>query len=798
MLVIALSSLVAGWLLLQGSLPIYEGKQPVPGLLDSVTIERDALGSVTLHAENRLDLAHGLGFIHAQERFFEMDLLRRKAAGELAELFGAAALPADRKIRPHRMRARAQTMLQELPDNQQRLLDAYRDGVNAGLASLQVRPFGYLLTRVSPQIWRSEDSLLVIIAMYITLQEVSIERELGLSTMHARLPASIYQFLAAKGGEWDAPLNGNKSEWPPYPAMTEIDLRVLDQHSLQNFDFQETPSVGSNGFAVAGHLTTGSALVANDMHLPLQTPNLWFRTRLVYPDPKHPGRKIDINGVSLPGAPAIVVGSNRHIAWGFTNAYGDFADWIRITLDPTDPSRYYDHGEWKPVTVQHETLHVNGATDETLEIHETEWGPILAQDHDGVPLALAWVAHRSGAANLDIIALEQAKSVDQAVVIAQKMGIPAQNFIVGSKDGDIAWTIAGRIPVRTGNYDPNLPANWGERSIGWKGWLPPTDYPLITNPSEMRLWNGNSRMIDGIMLDRLGDGGYELGARSKQIRDQLYASDHFSPIDLLAIQLDDRALLLTRWKYLLDNTLHKTQSAPWSSEMQQALRDWNGHASPDSVAYRIVRHFRREVMRHTLSGFSAIVKRDYPYFVLPRLNQAEHAVWKLIEQRPPHLLPPGNDDWDAMLALCAQRTAEQLQAQPGGIAARSWGEQNTADIRHPISRALPEWVGRWLLDMPADPLPGDHHMPRVQVTNFGASLRFVVAPGEEESGFFHMPGGQSGHPLSPYYGSGHSDWVAGNTSPFLPGPAEKILFLYPLKTKAQTRNTTISSRPLPD
>lgn len=323
--------------------------------------------------------------------------------------------------------------------------------------------------------------------------------------------------------------------------------------------------------------------------------------------------------------------------------------------------------------------------------------------------------------------------------------------------------------------------DWSRESAGWNGWLAPADYPLVINPPEGRLWNGNSRMIDGDLLQKLGDGGYELGARARQIHDGLYTRNHFSPSDLQAIQLDNRALLLTRWKQLLDETLQTSPASPRRNEIQQALSDWDGHASVQSVAYRIVRNFRLEVMKHLLGGFIAKVKQDYPEFEMPRLSQAEHAVWQLLEQRPLHLLPASDTDWDSMLAARANRIAEQMQAQPGGLAARTWGEENTADIRHPVSRALPAWIATWL-NMPSDPLPGDHHMPRVQAPNFGASLRFVVAPGEEDKGYFEMPGGQSGHPLSPYYGSGHADWVAGKHVPFLPGATQQMLYLHPAET----------------
>jgi penicillin amidase len=776
-----LAVLLAGgsWLVLRGSLPQYAGTVNVDGLSAPVAIERDALGSVTLRAEDRHDLVWALGYAHAQERFFEMDLMRRQAAGELAELFGPAALPADRKARRHRMRSRASAVLQELPTSQQQLLDVYRDGVNKGLDALATRPFPYLLTRTFPVAWRSEDSILVVNAMYFTLNDGSNFRELAFSTMRATLPEAAYRFLTAGGGEWDAPLTGTAFQWPETPSADELDLHKLDPGLLRDTEDHGDNLPGSNSFAVAGELAAGAAVVANDTHLELRVPNIWFRTRLIYPDSRRPGLDNDIIGASLPGTPAIAVGSNRHIVWSFTNSYGDFTDWVRIRLDPADKSRYRNAAGWKSVTVHREILHARGAPDETLDIYETEWGPILATDHDGVPLALAWTAHQPGAINMELAQLEGAETVDEAVMIAQNAGIPAQNFIVGDREGKIAWTIAGRIPVRTGGYDPTLPADWSVPGMGWSGWLMPAQYPLIVNPPQQRLWTANARTVGGLMLDRLGDGGYDLGARARQIRDSLRGSEHFSPESMLAIQLDDRALFLARWRELLEMTLSCAETAPWQAEMQQALQDWDGHASTSSVAYHLVRAFRREVTNKVLDGFAAAVRSHAPDFVLPKLNQAEHAVWTLIEQRPHHLLPPVYAGWEDLLSSAAGRVAERMRSQPGGIAARRWGERNTARIRHPLSRALPDFIGVWL-DMPKDELPGDSNMPRVQGPSFGAANRFAVAPGNEERGYFEMPGGQSGHPFSPYYGSGHADWVNGIPTPFLPGPPEQTLHLHPL------------------
>ena len=777
--VIAIVAVIGAVLLLRGSLPQLDGELRHVALDAAVDIERDALGTLTVRGGNRADVTWALGYVHAQERFFEMDLMRRSAAGELAGLFGAVALPADRKARQHRMRARAEAELALAPAAQRSLVERYRDGVNAGLAALRVRPFAYLLTRSTPHEWRSADTLLVVHAMYFSLNDSANRRELGFSFMHAALPDSAFRFLSAIGGPWDAPLSGPPMRWPEPPAATDIDLRALDPALLRGTEAPTGILPGSNSFAVGREAGAGKAMIANDMHLELRVPGIWFRTRLVYPDPRRPGLEVDVSGASLPGTPAIIAGSNRQIAWGFTNSYGDFTDWVRVLPDPADPARYRTAEGSEAIVTRSETLAVKGAESETLGVRETRWGPILASDADGVPLALAWTAHREGAVNVGLLDLELAQTADEGVAIAQRAGMPAQNFLVADRFGNIAWTIAGRIPKREGGFDPRLPADWSTPGTGWNGWLDPSDYPLIANPPGHRLWTANARIVDeGVHLDAVGDGGYDLGARQRQIRDGLNARATFDVGDMLAIQLDDRALFLAHWHSLLAATLKRAQPNPVRDAIGRALSDWDGEASTGSVSYRIVRAWRAEVMATVLDGFAAAVRVKYPDFELPKLTQTEHAVWTLLERRPAHLLPPGYTDWDALLVAALDRVAARLESQPGPLAARTWGERNTARIRHPLSRALPDFLAR-RLDMPADELPGDVNMPRVQGPAFGASERFAVSPGDEENGYFQMPGGQSGHPLSPFYGAGHADWVNGTPTPFLPGPAQHRLVFRP-------------------
>jgi len=777
-IVVAALAIGAAWLALRGSLPRYDGRVAAPELSAPVTVERDALGTVTLHGENRRDVTFALGYVHAQERFFEMDLLRRRAAGELAELFGPGALPVDRAARAHRMRERAKAALASLTPEEHDELAAYRDGVNAGLAALSVRPFPYILTRTTPAPWRDEDTALVVAAMAFTLNDAENRRELAFAQMHAALPESAFRFLTAMGGDWDAPIAGPALDWPAVPPVTDIDLRKLDP-DLAKAKRDKSPTPGSNSFAVAGALAGGAAIVANDMHLDLRVPGLWFRARLIFPNPRRAGRTVDVAGASLPGTPAIVAGSNRNVAWGFTNSYADTTDWVRV-LPGADADHYRTaHGD-APLVRHDEIIRVHGAPDETLEVVDTEWGPVIGKDADGTPLALAWIAQQPGAFNYALQRLELAETADEAVAIAQGAGVTPQNFIVGDRQGNIAWTIAGRLPRRVGGFDATLPADFSHEGVGWDGWLAPRDYPLIANPPWQRLWTANQRVTEDPWLAVLGDGGYDIGARARQIRDDLRSHAHFTADDMLKIQLDDRAVFLERWKDLMVLELNRSPHTPERDELLKAVAGWKGRASTDSVAYRVVRAWRDDVIDTVLGGFAAAVRTKFPDFALPRLSQAEHPVWTLLRERPAHLVAPGYADWNALLLASADRTAAALEQQPGGIAARTWGERNTMRIAHPVSRALPAFAARWL-DMPADQLPGDRDMPRVQAPTFGASERFAVAPGDEEHGYFELAGGQSGHPLSPYYGAGHADWAAGKPTPFLPGPAEHTLTLAPAK-----------------
>ena len=755
--------LLTAWWLLRGSLPKLDGEFALAGLTAPVSVQRDALGVATIDAANQADAMRALGYVHAQERYFEMDLLRRTAAGELAGLFGPIAVDVDKEHRIHRFRARVEANLDGIVGTHRAQMQAYVDGVNAGLRDLKVRPWPYLLLRTQPEPWQLSDSPLVAYAMYFDLQDGENARELALWKMRPHLPPALFALLTHDGSRWDAPLTGVPRGDAPLPTADEVDLRKLP-HPQQPGDAEPMPRViGSNNFAVSGELTRdGRAIVADDMHLGLRAPNIWFRARLRYPDAQAPEGKVDVNGFTLPGFPFTVVGSNTHVAWAFTNSYVDTLDWaVQSTCGAALKSGCV------PSVHHRERIAVAGAEPVDFDIEETAWGPVMARDPQGRALALRWVAHLPGSLNLNLVELSRARTLADAATITRTVAIPAQNMLIADSQGAIGWRWLGPIAMRDAACNGQQPIEFTGAASSCPPWPISTASAPLLLPAHGRLWTANNRVVGDDLLKLAGDGGSTLGARAKQIRDDLFAKQRFNERDLLAIQLDDRAVFLQPWWQLLRDESARTKS-PALVDLAGAAATWQGRASTDSVSYRITRAWRKAVSDRALDGLTgpaqAALGKD---FVMPGLQQQEGFVWPLVTQRPAHLLAPRYANWDVLLEDAARQVRDELQQQ-GPLTSRTWGEQNTAKICHPLARALPSFM-RGTLCMPFEPLPGDVAMPRVQAPDFGASERMVVSPGHEADGIIHMPGGQSGNPLSPFWGAGHDDWVHGRPTPFLPG-----------------------------
>jgi len=480
LLALLLLAVAAAWFAMRASLPAVDGDAPLVGLGAPATIERDAEGVPVIRGESRVDVARATGYAHAQDRLFQMDLLRRTGAGELSALLGAGLLDLDRRIRLHQFRQVAQGVVAALDPESRAVLEAYAGGVNAGIASLGVRPFEYLVIGQTPEPWRAEDSILVVHAMWIDLQGLVAARdELRRDRLAAVLPEAAYRFVVSPEPAAEAPLDGSRLPQMPIPTAAEYDLRRLARGLFERLDAtrekrqlsaletgERELTVGSNNWAVAGARSRGGgALLANDMHLGLNVPNIWYRARLVVE-----AEGLDVAGVSLPGVPLIVAGSNRHVAWGYTNSYGDFQDVIRLEPGP-DANSYLTPDGPRRFELANETLSVAGGEPETLVIRKTIWGPVIhyEEDVEGREIAVAWTAHRPGATDMELLRLERAGDLDSAAAIIGGAGMPAQNVMIADDHGRIGWVLSGRLPRREG-IDPSRPSGWHLEGSGWDGW----------------------------------------------------------------------------------------------------------------------------------------------------------------------------------------------------------------------------------------------------------------------------------------------------------------------------------------
>lgn len=774
-----------GYWALRASLPKLDGNISDARISAPASIDRDAEGTPVLRARTRADLAFVTGFAHAQDRYFQMDLMRRAAAGEMAELLGASVLDTDRKLRVHGFRRVARKVVAGATANDRALLDAYSAGVNFALSKATAKPWEYLLLGAQPAPWQPEDSVLAAFSMYLNLNDSSGSEEVTRLQLRDALPPAMFAFIAPLGTEWDAPIAGGTIRSATIPGPDVFDLRESSSRAAALSAprtagiMEEKMYVGSNSWAVAGsHTADKAALLANDMHLGLRLPHVWYRARMVV-DAEGDKRR-DLVGVTLPGLPVLIVGSNGHVAWGFTNSFGDWTDLVIVERDPQDAARYLTPEGSEPFVVNEEVIKVKDGQDERLTVIGTRWGPIVQEDTANRPLALAWTAHHAQATNFRMLDLERVDSIEQALLVANRSGVPVQNFVAADASGRIGWTLMGQVPVR-GNYDSTMPYLWNTPEAGWNGWRKPEEYPRIIDPTAGRLWTANARTVDvETWLSFMGDGMYDNGARAAQIRDSLLALENATPADMVNIQLDDRALFLIRWRDFLLELLDEdaVQSQPLRAEARKFLEDWSARAAAEDVGYRLVRAMRLQIRQDVFESLTAAARLKYPASKFSPSAQFEGPLWQLVTRRPAHMLDPRYPSWDVALLASVDAALKELMQECGSLNQCTWGAQNTLAMRHPLSQVMPGFVGRWL-DMPAQRLSGDSFMPRVQGPSFGASQRMVVSPGQEAQGYFQMPGGPVDHPMSPFYGAGHKAWARGEPRPLLPGEPKFLLKLTP-------------------
>jgi penicillin G amidase len=767
----------AAYLTVRAALPRRSGEAVLAGLTAPLEIELDARAVPRIRGASFEDALRGEGYMHAQERFFQMDLLRRSAAGELAELFGERALPLDRAQKPFDFRRRAERVLTELPSAQVAWLTAYTQGVNAGLEDLGARPPEYWLFGVRPQPWRNEDSLLVVFGLYTRLSNnEAYERPQGL--LHEVLPEPLYEFLTPSTSRFDRPLVGTEKDPTggyspvPIPGSDVVDLRTrAAPRPSPQAPRVAPPLVGpaSNQWALdASRTARGDAILANDPHLDLRVPNIFYRCELQWPGGA-------LRGASIPGVPAILIGASDVLAWGATVSNADQSDWVVVDVDPKDPSRYATPSGSETFATEVIQILVAGRDPEPFELRSTRWGPVAGSDSHGRPLVLhaAWLEPHG--LNLDLLDLAAAKSASDGVAVLERWAGPSLNWMLADSSGRIGWTVNGPLPRRVG-FDGSRPVSWADGSRAWEGEL---ERPTLLGRGDGALYTANNRTLPlerSSPLSRV----WMTPLRASRIAELLAAKATFTEPDFLAMQLDTRTEGYDQIRAVLLEVVASDDADPLLARARAHVLAWNGRADADQPGFRIVQLYYRALLERVLTPLFAPAVAADPGFVY-RWPLADEPLRRLLDERPAHLLTSEFADWPTFLRavlLDALHELERDGSRPS-VDAR-WGDVNVIDVAHPFANlpVIGDVLGPWLR-LPRDPVPGATVALRVATPSYGALIRMSVSPARPEDGILEMSGGQSGHFLSPHFADMQNDWVSGAPTPFLAGPAVTRIVLEP-------------------
>lgn len=754
---------------LDASLPRLEGRLEIAGLAGEVKVTRDARGIVRIEAGSLDDLVLAQGFVHAQERFFQMDLARRFAGGELAELVGERALELDvekRKLGNHQV---AERMLARLEPGERELFARYTAGVNAGLAALDDVPPEYLVLRKEPRGWSAADCLRVGFYFFDVLSfNERYEREVGV--MDACLPVELVDYLTPDVAANDVTIVGSAAAAAaPLPAAEVFDLRRQEivkpaRDLVRTFD---DLGLGSNSWAVgAARSKSGRAILANDPHLNIGLPNVWFRMELDW----GAGRAL---GATTPGVPGVVIGSNGRVAWGLTNGMVDHEDLVIVEVDEDDPGLYRVPEGLESFGERRETIAVAGRDPVEIVVRRTRWGPVVGEDVLGRPLALKSTGLDPETHDFSFLNMMFQTSLEEALAVAAGWRGPAQNVLVADDRGRIGWVLSGFIPARRG-FDGKRPVSWADGSRTWTGALDESRRPRLLDPPSGLLFSANNRLVpiaEARALSRLWVPAW----RARRIAELLDEKPGFDEEDLLAIQLDTRVAQFDRYR---DLALALHPEEPEAKALRVALaeiRAWNGRADLDSRGLHLLKLFGERLREALIAPLVAVCGERDEKFVY-NWPAADEVVFRLMAEKPSHLLDPAASSFEALARATFAKLVLEIDGDPGLGVDMPWGALHRPAFEHPLGKVPPL---NHFLNLPRVPLPGDANALRAQSNRFGASMRMVVAPGAEEKAILESPGGQSGHFRSAHYGDLHEAWVEGRPDPMKPGAVVSTLVLAP-------------------
>jgi len=798
----------------KAGLPQIDGDLHVAGLSAPVTARRDAHGVPHIEAATQDDLFFAQGYVTAQDRLWQMDMYRRNAYGELAEVLGPSLMPHDRAQRVLGFHKIAERMWAELDPRDRRWVDDYAKGVNQYIADHQDNlPVEFRLLMYKPRPWTGVDAMSIgtmMIDMLDTHWDVKLAREeiaAKLSSLPngAQLEAQLYPV-----GSWrDRPPTGEVIDLTQpevnAPPVTEEDednttaaggtkgqrdkdrgpatgnrekagdaAHTVDEAALRQMlgmpDCSGCAS-GSNNWVVAGkHTASGKPLLANDMHLVLTEPNIWYMAELSAPG-------YHAAGVALPGIPWIIAGHNEHIAWGFTALFADVQDLYHEKLDGKGNYLGTD-GIWKPLAEDRETIHVRGGKDVTVNVESTDHGPLLNpmfRKPLPEPVALQWSLYDASLKGLPLYAMNTAQNWAEFSAALGDWCWPTQNVVYADDQGHIAYHAVGRVPLRAGGLE-GKPVAAGDAGHEWNGYIPFDGMPNAFDPPSGFLATANAQVTTAkspypLSLEWIDPYRVERIYKVLQGRDGLTAKDMTATQTDIYSEVDQE--LGHRFAYAID---HSPKADERLKKAADLMRSWDGRLTTDSAAASIVDQARFALWPLILEPKLGDTATDY------RWAEKDFAEEEIIMHGWPEWIPPGYKDWDEVLTEAVRRGMAHGKA-PSDVSKWTYRSWHTMDIEHPLSAFLPV-VGR-IAGTGRQPMSGDVTTVKQISVTLGPSQRFTMDWGNVDGSTENIVLGESSDPYSAYFRDQWSDWYNGTT------------FALPFSPAAVTANTRHTLRLVP-
>lgn len=741
----------------------------VDGLKDSVIVVWDDRHIPHIFAQNNDDLYFAQGYITARDRLWQMEFQAFAIAGRVSEIVGQQALAYDRFRRRTGMVYAAENALNETLNHPETrsALEFYTAGVNAYIKSLNLKtvPLEYKILDYVPQAWTSLNTALLLKFMAWNLTAYSI-RELYLTRALVALGDKETERLYPSYPPYTDPIVPAGTAWrfmPRIPTRPQSDF-IPVVTTIDHYSEYSSPC-GSNNWAVSGDKTANAyPLLCNDPHLPLNLPSIWYEIHLISP-------QMNVYGVSIPGAPSVIIGFNNNIAWGETNAETDVLDWYEIEFKDKTKSAYLCDGEWRSTNVRIEEIKIRGEKTVIDTVFYTHQGPVVY--HKGeIPYdkqippgtAMRWTGHDPSNELLTFVLLNRAHTYDDYVEALSYYECPGQNFAFASNDGDIALWHNGKFPVRWPGQGRYI-ADGSNSDYDWQGWIPHAHLPHVKNPGRGFVSSANQYPADRTYPYYLY-GTFVSFERSTRINEQLRDMKNITPQDMVALQYDVMNLHARKILPLLLFFVDTLNLTPDERTACNELQSWNYKDRVDLIAPTIFDTWWQE-LSHLI--WSDDIQRVISEPFIP----ARDVTTALLLQEPesryfdikttPHIETAGD-----LVIMAFQSAIKKLTEWLGNFDTTwQWGNLQKTDITH-------------LLEIPGLNRTGLRTHGSKSTINFkapthGPSWRMVVALGEEVQAWGVYPGGQSGNPGSRFYDNFVDYWVAGKVYEllFLKSPQEE-------------------------